>query len=382
MTQRRSWWWSVAATIVLVAAAGPGSMIPASGAMISQMVVFGDSLSDTGRVLAATQLSQLTSTKYDLRPTVPWYDSGRWTNGPSNTGSATTDPKTKKTAYGGVWHERLADKLKIPRATSAGNNWAYGGATTKVGVFAQILLNMGSQVEAYLGNSPTITPTQLFALWGGGNDVRDAALADGATVDSIKAAATTALANIKGQIAALAAKGAKQFLWPNLPPLEKTPEAALLAQVKKDGLKQASELFRDQQAAAVAMLLKDTPGISIKTLDVHGEFLRILAKPADYGLTELAKGVVSVTDGKFSDQKFGVTANEMMQVDPDQYLFWDQIHPTARTHDLIAMQAYMMIPEPATIWMLLAALGSPFVHRRRHSQYAAWIQGRASQFAQ
>jgi phospholipase/lecithinase/hemolysin len=224
---------------------------------------------------------------------------------------------------------------------------------------------MGAQVEAYLKGNPTITQTQLFALWGGGNDLRDAALANGSTVDSIKAAATTALANIKGQIAMLAAKGAKQFMWPNLPPLEKTPEAATLAQVQRDGLKAASELFRDQQAAAVAMLLKDSPGITIHTLDVHGEFLKIAAKPGDYGLTELAKGVVTVTDGKFSDQKFAVTANSMMQVDPDAYLFWDQIHPTARTHDLIAMRAFMMIPEPATVWLLAAALAYPLSRRRR-----------------
>lgn len=368
MKGMRPGWRCAIAVLVAVASRGP-----ASAAMISQLVVFGDSLSDTGRVLSATQLSQLTSTKYDLRPTVPWYDSGRWTNGPGNTGSATTDPKTKKTAYGGVWHERLADKLKIPRATAGGTNWAYGGATTKDGVFATLLLNMGSQVQAYLGTTPTITATQLFALWGGGNDLRDAALAEGATVDSIKAAATTALANIKGQIAALAAKGAKQFLWPNLPPLEKTPEAAMLEQVKKDGLKQASELFRDQQAATVAMLLRDSPGIKIHTLDVHGEFLKILAKPGDYGLTELAKGLVNVTDGEFSAQTFAVTAKEMVQVDPDQYLFCDQIHPTARTHDLIAMQAFMMVPEPATIWLLVPAVSVPWLVRRRHSVFAARI---------
>jgi phospholipase/lecithinase/hemolysin len=128
MSEWRSCWSKgAAATLLVVAVIVAGEV---SGAMISQIVVFGDSLSDTGRVLSATQLSQFTSTKYDVRPDKPWYDSGRWTNGPSNTGSATTDPKTKKTAYGGVWHERLADKLKISRATSGGANFAYGGATT------------------------------------------------------------------------------------------------------------------------------------------------------------------------------------------------------------------------------------------------------------
>ncbi len=130
---------------------------------------------------------------------------------------------------------------------AGGNNWAYGGATTGTGTFSSLLAlkNIRNQVDTFLAGTPTFADTQLYALWGGGNDVRDAANLPTATVATIKAAATTALANMKASIGALATAGAKMFIWPNLPPLEKTPEGAALDATKKDGLKQASELFRD-----------------------------------------------------------------------------------------------------------------------------------------
>ncbi len=364
MESSREWRWGAVALCVVVQLVSA-----ANGATITSIVVFGDSLSDTGTVLAATQLSQLTSNPFDVRPANPWYDTGRWTNGTSNDGSNTTAPRTKDTAFGGVWHERLADKLKIDRATSGISNFAFGGATSGMGVFASALLNVGEQIKAFLAGTPTITNSQLFAVWGGGNDLRDAAMMNGATVQSIKDAATTALNNMKANIAALAAKGAKRFLWPNLPPLEKTPEALAMNATQRDGLTQAAEQFRDQQAAAITMLKNNTPGLAIHALDVHGEFLKIVDKPGDFGLTNVTMGVINVTDGKFSDPKFELTAKfPDVQVDADKFLFWDQIHPTAKAHDLIGMQAFkIIIPEPATL-PLLAAGFIFFVLPRRTSR--------------
>ncbi len=210
---------------IVVAVSGSLSSSAVAGT-ISDLFVFGDSLSDTGNVLNRTNAFSWFATP---RPTVPWYDTGRWTNGTSNDGSNTDPPRTTETAFGGVWHERLSDKLSMARETNSlagGNNWAYGGATTATGTFSSVLAlqHIRTQVDTFLAGTPTFADTQLFALWGGGNDVRDAANADGATVVTIKASATTALANMKASIGALATAGAKMFLWPNLPPLEKTPE--------------------------------------------------------------------------------------------------------------------------------------------------------------
>ncbi len=358
MTMAVQWrLWTIAVIVgVLTTNAGAGT--------ISEIFVFGDSLSDTGNVLNRTNAI---SALADPRPTVPWYDTGRWTNGTSNDGSNTTPPRTKETAFGGVWHERLADKLNIGRATNSlagGNNWAYGGAITGTGTFSSLLAlqNVRTQVDTFLAGTPTFNDQQLYAVWGGGNDVRDAANAANATVNTIKAAATTALANMKASIAALAGAGGEKFLWPNLPPLEKTPEAAGLTAVQKDGLKQASELFRDEQAAAVTMLLNSYFNIEIFVLDVHGKFLEIAANPGNFGYIDVTSDIITADD--FSAGTFTVTANfPTTQIDADKYLFWDQVHPTARTHDLIGMEAFTIVPEPS-VFVMVGSLLLVFIARR------------------
>ncbi len=357
----------------------------ASGAMITDIFVFGDSLSDTGNVLNRTKVFLFVAD----RPINPWYDTGRWTNGPSNTGSNEKPLKTKKTAIEGVWHEQLADKLKkagilktgrAKNSLDGGNNWAYGGATTGTGEFGNEpdlgvelkLQNVGEQVKQFLEKKPAIKDTQLFALWGGGNDLRDAAVAGGdKVVDNVKEAATKALANMKANIAALIEKGAKRFLWPNLPPLHKTPEALDMNAKQQEGLEKAAKQFHDEQAAAIAMLKKDKPGVTIDILNVYGEFLEIVGKkPPDFNIE---KGVVNVTGGKFSNAAFGVTANFPDTQDTDTFLFWDQIHPTAKTHQLIAKEAFSLfahcVPEPATgvlLFMALIVLGPP---QRKQGRY-------------
>ncbi|MDC0937048.1 SGNH/GDSL hydrolase family protein, partial [Pirellulales bacterium] len=349
---------------------------PVRAGAISGIIMFGDSLSDTGNVLKVTTETKNPITGNPIatpRPNNPWYDTGRWTNGPSNAGSKTVDPKTKDTNYGGVWHERLADKLKVKRATNSldgGTNWSYGGATTAAGTFSALgLQNIGEQVKKFLARKDSIKDSQLFAVWGGSNDVRDAAVATGATVKSIKQAATTALANLKQAITDLAVKGAKRFLWPNLPPLDKTPEAIAknFSDTQRDGLKQAAQQFRNEQKAAVAMIKKAQPGIRIDVLDVYGEFVKILEKPGDFGLTNVSDNIITAT--AFGGESFGAATNPKFadtQIDADKFLFWDQVHPTARAHDLLAMKASKsVIPEPNAGAMLVLFMLVTTAQRRR-----------------
>src|SRR5262245_304545 len=117
----------------------------------SQLIVFGDSFSDTGNVRDRTH--DVTAGMVDFPGIVFNYSDGRYTN------SAATSPSS--TNYVGVWHEQLAQIfLGVPVATNSlggGTDYAFGGATTENGTREEtvvitpmgdvtiILDNMGKQ---------------------------------------------------------------------------------------------------------------------------------------------------------------------------------------------------------------------------------------------
>ncbi len=59
----------------------------------------------------------------------------------------------------------------------------------------------------------------------------------------------------------------------------------------------------------------------------------------------------------FNDVYFNPRKNENVGqgADPDLFMFWDKVHPTAKIHQLIGEKAYALVwvPEPASIWLVI-----------------------------
>src|ERR1700680_881799 len=123
----------LAAALLLGLATGPLRADP-----ITQIVVFGDSLSDVGNVFAATG-----------KPPPPYYQ-GHYSNGP-------------------IWVERLAADLGLPAPTPSlvgGTDYAFGGAETGTGFSPKGVPNVLTQIGAYLkAHKPA--SGQLFVVWAG-----------------------------------------------------------------------------------------------------------------------------------------------------------------------------------------------------------------------
>jgi phospholipase/lecithinase/hemolysin len=73
--------------------------------------------------------------------------------------------------------------------------------------------------------------------------------------------------------------------------------------------------------------------------DTAGLLRNIVANPATYGFT-------NVTDACYGAAAKTVCAN------PNQYLFFDDLHPSAQGHVVLAEAFAAAVPEPST-WMLL-----------------------------
>lgn len=333
------------------------------------LVVFGDSLSDTGNVKKST----------GSRPLKPWYDDGRWTNG----SSLNKEPKLDlaDTKASGVWHEVFArsfgtkdGKPVMPTATysqGGGTNYAYGGATT--GSAWHFGYNdIGFQIKKeFLTSKPAFSEQTLYCVWGGGNDIRGAVIDTKAKVQPGRAA-LDAVTNLESHIALLATEAAKSktkitVLWPNVPPMHQIPDFLGAAKEVRESLEKASKTFRDQQLKSVTALGKAHTNLTIKVLDIHGLFEDVLAGKIDMGKGFDVKTPILDFNG-FSDWTFNPTRNKDVasQANPDLFMFWDKVHPTAKVHELIGRRAYELIPSPGTAW-LVAACGLVAARRRRGS---------------
>ena len=164
---------------------------PAVAGPFTDLIIFGDSLSDIGNVSTATAT---------LMPG-PSYFAGRFSNGP-------------------VYAEILASGLglgPLSASLNGGDDYAYGAALTSGTPFPSsiVVKDLDDQVDQYLG-SRTPDPAALFVIFGGANDVRNQL---SAAMPNVAAAAS----NLATDITDLYDRGARKFLVANVPALGFTP---------------------------------------------------------------------------------------------------------------------------------------------------------------
>jgi phospholipase/lecithinase/hemolysin len=288
----------------------------------TSIVIFGDSLSDTGN--DATISKGLYTVNAQVPGPATGYTDGRFTDG--------TDTVPAAQNYKGVWIEQLAamlaNKPTIKNSLAGGTNYAYGFATTNIGTSSFAygpgnalvfnVNNMGQQISDYLATNPTITSKTLFVVWGGANDL----IAATSQADIVNAATRDV-----GLVQRLIAAGATDIIVANLPPLGLVPRfngsSATSAPVNA-----AASGFDQALAAGLATLPAANPGktLHIFQLDTYTLFNTIVGPP-------LVKGFANVT----------LSAQGNSAINPDTYLFWDDLHPTTFGHSQIAAAAYTLI---------------------------------------
>lgn len=317
-----------------------------------QIVFFGDSLSDNGNLYEFT---------HHFFPKSPPYFEGRFTNG-----------KT--------WAENVAEYYQ-PYDVHA-LNYAIGGETVNFhnptdGYLPYIL---SFSILNYLGEAPPQTAKDtLFIMWVGGNDYLSGAL-------RTNTATTNVVTAIQANIESLISAGGRNFIIMNLPDLAKTPQGK--NSEIEENITQLTLLHNKKLAQMVVDLQKNHSEITVHLFDMYQEFNSLQQNPDYYNQkyqTHLTNLVDPCWTGGYLMRRNAIAENadlsrdfedhinsqpdikntieptqlanyinnspDLMVADtlskrvalgakqctnPEEYLFWDSVHPTATVHRIFS----------------------------------------------
>jgi len=318
-------------------------------AKIDEIVFFGDSLTDNGNI-------------YDMLkiiPRSPPYYEGRFSNGPA-------------------WGDYLSQHLQSTWGIAA-SNYAYGGATafqhdSGLFMFAMTLENELDIYNTYAAIKNIDYSKKLFVVWIGANDYLWEEDLD------TEALTSQVLDKINWGITNLIDHGAQNFLVLNLPDLAATPYAE--AHSLQERMHTLATVHNQKLTKLLSDLRTAHPQAKFFTVDIYDTFNDLTAHTDKFNqkyqthlsnINEacLLNGIMLKKDGNLEKsllpvaekmaQKYNahalatgilhspslkevylaggvkdeVSDKEMCDY-PDQYIFWDRIHPTTVVHQILS----------------------------------------------
>ena len=332
--------------IVLVIALGFAGSARAQS--FSDVVVFGDSLSDSGNAAAASGLPLPPGTSFTTNP----------------------DP---------VWAEIVAETFGASGANSlaGGSNYAVAGACMNPATPCQLADSptVTEQIDQHLLKSGgSLDPNALYAVWGGLNDIADSAEdnPDTALGHVLAAAGVNA-----AQIDRLREAGARHVVVFNMPDASLAPFAAVQGPVVQRGLRQLIDQYNEKLYAGI----RESEG-GVVPINIHAALTALSANPERYGLTNIfetacrapiSEGPVSIRCGP-EGSLFPVTYAPGTE---ETYLFADHSHPTGVIHEMLASMVTSTLAAPLQV--SLAGEAGVEAAEAHHGVISA---ERASDFAQ
>ncbi|HEU5281524.1 MAG TPA: SGNH/GDSL hydrolase family protein [Gammaproteobacteria bacterium] len=310
---------------------------------VDEIIVFGDSLSDTGNLYSFTQKAHQVIASIPIIPKNPYYQ-GRFTNGPNwiDDLHAAYQVPVDNYAYGGSWAEPLMDsKLNIP-------------------------FGLDMQMDDYFLHHPfdMHRDKHLYIIWSGSNDYAHGR-------DNPDYATTNAVNSIRRQIEWLADYGAKNIFVIGVPDLSLVPEVRVQGADVMQAAHAISTMHNQKLATMIKEVQGEYPNLNLLIYDIIDDFNDIFNHPEKYNLKTtlsacyngsfyLAGAAMNATEVEAAKSvhldlltnpslraayttSLAAAAGDMMCSNPDDYLFFDTIHPTRGVHQLIADKAFAFL---------------------------------------
>ncbi len=291
--------------------------LPVYAVSYDNIVIFGDSLSDTGNIQALSPDS---------------YNTDKFADGAFSNGMTWGSYLEGLLNYDGAY--LIANALAGQWSPPEGNliyNTAFGGAETGV---LQAPPGFVTQVGIWAIYSIPLPQNSLCIVWIGGNDFLNWISDHTIDVDDPTTAINTAVTNIITGLTLLTnpdGLAATDIVVITLPDLGVTP--ANNGAYGVDNSASASELTHNFNAALKAALDGfDTanPGLNLSTYDINEILVKIVANPEHFGFNK-----DNITRAAYYETYATSGFNNV-----GRYVFWDEIHPTTEMHKIIANQVY------------------------------------------
>lgn len=302
---------------------------------IDKIIAFGDSMTDNGNIYKFTIETHKVIPLVPIIPKNPPYYEGRFTNGTN-------------------WIDNLATLMNVPLEDYAyGGSWAEPIKDSKINV----PFGLDLQVAFYLVKSSFDfhKGRHLYVLWTGANDyIKGRSDPEYAT--------TNAVNSIKTQIEWLIFYGAKNIYIMNVPDLGVVPQVAAQGRDYAVKITQLTEMHNRKLAKMIREVQQNHTDVNLILGETTQYFNDILINPSKYHLRNITDACYNGgywLQNKFADSSEIQAAREA-QLDvlnspslrevylnsrlgsndicnnPDEYLFWDHLHPTKAMHSIVS----------------------------------------------
>ncbi|CAM3432304.1 SGNH/GDSL hydrolase family protein [Parendozoicomonas haliclonae] len=336
---------------------------------LKKLVIFGDSLADTGNTRTLTRYFQGGVPRPDFFDHLfhfGWnrlplklfvgeippkhYYQGRFSNGPVSSELVAPmlglDPEDGgqfvNLAFGGSWSLSGKNFLSSLYQLQDDEAWDVSGVLEHLskGFSKWFIPSAQEVVRWYLDEHPVLEPDTMYVLFSGSNDYQNGYWQPEAVV--------SAQVDILEQ---LIDHGAKHIAWGTLPDITITPcfiganTYPFKVQIERHNRMANNERIRLQQ---------ENPDIQLIFADGYSAFRLFFDNADSFGFTEKSKACTNVNvngcpsgDGGPSIQGGLLESSylgEPFKVcdHPEQYFFWDSIHPTTRVYEHVASYLCVM----------------------------------------
>ena len=249
---------------------------------------------------------------------------------------------------GRVWVEVLAQRQGLSDNTIT-TNWSY--SSNNLSYFNDFSSNLVQNVNNF--TAPADANTALFVVW-----VNDADfVGDMGSIYTLTPPSNTNMAawtsainqSITNHWQALTnlyyAKGARTLVMPNAVDITEVPEySGLVSSADKSFIRARVVDFNTGFLTMLNQAKASLPGITIYVPDFFTLLTNMVAYPANYGL-------INSTSDAIEDQYTNLNGTGA------SYLFWDELDPTAKAHEIMADITQQLI-SPVTISNLTLLSGS------------------------